>query len=348
MGQSRDWLRWPVAAAIGLGIGSVALVVPAAANDSIAHLAAGGLQFGRTDAIEIQKEDLYISTSEVRVDYRFRNVTDKDVTTLVAFPLPDVRSPSEADNFEIPEPGAAANFLAFKTTVDGKPVQMKVQQRAIAVGIDRTEILRHFGLPIAPYLKGLSERIAAFPEATRDRLANLALIRYERFDAGNGWQSVPVPTWTMRTIYYWRQVFPAKATVSVSHRYKPSVGAAVETPVGSEYESAETRKHYRERYCIDNAFIKAARRLRAKKPKAGQVLLTENRLEYILTTGANWAGSIREFTMTVDKGSPNSLVSFCGKGVRKISATRFQVTAKDFTPQKNVNILILKPAHLPY
>lgn len=34
------------------------------ANDSVGHLAAGGLVFGRTDAIEMREEDLFLSTRE--------------------------------------------------------------------------------------------------------------------------------------------------------------------------------------------------------------------------------------------------------------------------------------------
>jgi hypothetical protein len=42
-----------------------------------------------TDAISLDREDLFISEEEVRVNYEFTNTTDKDVVALVAFPLPD-------------------------------------------------------------------------------------------------------------------------------------------------------------------------------------------------------------------------------------------------------------------
>lgn len=69
---------------------------PAKANDTFAEMAAGGIQISRSAEIEMTSEDLYISPSEVRVDYTFRNTTDKDIETTVAFPMPelsmDVRS----------------------------------------------------------------------------------------------------------------------------------------------------------------------------------------------------------------------------------------------------------------
>ena len=42
----------------------------------------------------------------------------------------------------------------------------------------------------------------------------------------------------------------------------------------------------------------------------------QNAIEYVLTTGGNWAlGNIGEFNLTIDKGDPKNLVSFCGEGV---------------------------------
>ena len=69
---------------------------PAFANDSTGHLSAGGIVLGRSADIEMRSEDLYVSTAEVRVRYRFFNGSDKDITTLVAFPMPDVAAMGHA------------------------------------------------------------------------------------------------------------------------------------------------------------------------------------------------------------------------------------------------------------
>ena len=72
-------------------LAAVLLAAPAAANDSVASMGAGGLVLGRTDGIEMRSEDLYVSAREIRVRYRFYNRTDQDISTLVAFPLPDLQ-----------------------------------------------------------------------------------------------------------------------------------------------------------------------------------------------------------------------------------------------------------------
>jgi hypothetical protein len=51
---------------------------------------------------------------------------------------------------------------------------------------------------------------------------------------------------------------------------------------------------------------------------------------------------VEEFRMVVDKGDADSLVSFCGDNVRKIGDTQFEMKKTDFTPDRNLAILILK------
>ena len=88
----------------------------------------------------MRSEDLIISLDEVRVRYEFDNMSDHDVTTLVAFPMPDLKGDSDY-NVSVPVEDAE-NFLAFETTVDGKPVETKVEQRASALGVDQTARLK--------------------------------------------------------------------------------------------------------------------------------------------------------------------------------------------------------------
>ena len=71
--------------------------------------------------------------------------------------------------------------------------------------------------------------------------------------------------------------------------------------------------------------------------------LTESRVRYVLTTGANWARPIGDFRMVIDKLSPSNLVSFCGTGVRRISPTQFEVRYRNFTPRQDVAVLVLTP-----
>ncbi len=127
----------------------------------------------------------------------------------------------------------------------------------------------------------------------------------------------------------------------IEHRYVPSVGTSVGTMLG---QPGATKDPYaREeiaKYCADKAFLAAAERA-DKKVTAGGGYLGEQRIGYVLTTGANWAGPISEFRLVVNKGSTDNLVSFCGEGVSKIGPTVFEMRKTDFTPTSDLDVLIL-------
>ena len=50
---------------------------------------------------------------------------------------------------------------------------------------------------------------------------------------------------------------------------------------------------------------------------------------------------IGHFRLVVDKVYPDNLVSFCGDGIRRVDGTRFEVTRTNFTPDRNIDVLIL-------
>ncbi|GGF60420.1 hypothetical protein GCM10007301_20180 [Azorhizobium oxalatiphilum] len=318
--------------------------LPARANDTTAHLDAGGLIFVQNDVVEMKSEDLFISTEEVRVRYVFRNTTKEDQKLLVAFPMPDIAL-SEGD-LSIPD-NASDNFLDFKTTVDGKPVTTELEQKAIALTLDRTEVLRKLNIPLAPYKEGVVKALDALPADKGKELVAMGLVSIDEFDAGKGWERHYAPRWTLRSTYYWTQTFPTGRDIVVEHRYKPSVGGSAGTLVG--YKSPDMsmieneQRQMAQTYCIDKTFLSAVdRATKAQKDGSGPPF-SDLRVHYILKTGANWSGPIGDFKLTVDKGKPENLVSFCGKDVKKISPTQFQMTAKDFWPTQDLGILILLP-----
>ena len=327
----------------------------ALANDTSAELATGGLVFVRSDAVDMRSEQLTISPSEVQVTYRFFNKTDKPVSQLVAFPLPDITVDGPEWNVAVPIEDPV-NFLGFATTVNGQPVTNEVEQKVFALGVDRTAMLRQLGIPLAPQLKTTDDALDALPREKWDELIALGLAETSEYgNTPDGKMKLHLePRWTLKTTYYWRQIFaPGQETV-IEHRYKPSVGGAVGTQIGAPGSTdvqiaAEQKRQmaaYTSKYCMDAGFVAAAAKAqRAAKP--GNGILGEKQIDYVLTTGANWAGPIADFTLTVDKGDPANLLSFCATGIKKLSPTRFQVHYTNYTPTANLAILILTPSAGP-
>lgn len=313
----------------------------AQANDSMGHISAGGVALARSAGIEMRSEDLFISAKEVRVRYRFFNTTGADIETLVAFPMPELPAPSEVQLISIPHEDQD-NFLAFETRVDGVAKDVQIDQRAISLGIDRTDMLRALGIPLQPHARRSEAALQALPKDKLNELLALGLIQTEDMDSMAGNAPVFFPNWSMRATYYWSQVFPAQKEIVVEHRYEPSVGASSGTMVGLKGSEPGMLDDYKKRYCVDDNFIKAAANAHAAANAKGTPL-GERRIGYILSTGANWMGPIKSFKLTVDKGQPDALVSFCGDGVKKVSATSFEMSKTDFWPHGDLEILLLAP-----
>jgi hypothetical protein len=150
-----------LAVSASAGILAAALSAPARANDSEAEWALGGLVLKQNDAISMDKEDLYISATEVKVDYTYTNHSDADQTVLVSFPLPAL--PGNVDFVEF---GAFPDWQAldFHTTVEGKAVDWQVAQRAMVGERDVTAEVAKRGWPLQWYQdESFIETVSALP-----------------------------------------------------------------------------------------------------------------------------------------------------------------------------------------
>jgi uncharacterized protein DUF4424 len=319
---------------------TVCVATSALANDSTSMLATGGLVLVKTDDIEMRSEDLFISEEKIRVVYRFFNKSAKDVTTIVAFPMPDLNF-SDSFDVAIPNPGSQ-NFLDFQTIVNGRPVTADIEQKAFAPdGTQHTELLRKLGVPLGG--AGMEEALRRLPRERWDELVRSGLAEIEEDGLGKGTKQLS-PRWTLRTKYFWQQTFPAGSELVVEHRYRPSVGGTVQTPFGDPEEAKEEHIYPRllKAYCVDQDLLAALDRARRAPGAQGRPPYSQSTIHYILTTGANWAGPIQDFRLVVDKGNPSYLVSFCGEGVKKIGPTQFEMRKTNFTPNADLRVLILK------
>jgi Domain of unknown function (DUF4424) len=317
-------------AIVALAITVEALATPPAiANDSAAELTTGGLVFTKNAVIDMRAEQLFISTTEIHVRYVFFNKTYKDISNTVAFPMPDITfdvSFESAIPTDDPE-----NILGFSTTAAGRSVVARIEQKALANGIDQAALLRRLGIPLAPHLESAQAALNRLPREERENLINLGLVDTKMF-----------PRWRLKTTYFWQQTFPAQHELVIEHRYKPSLGGSVQTMLGNADAKIENLAAYRQKYCTDADFIDTVTRAR-RAAQSTYAPFAETRIGYILTTGANWAGPIRDFTLVVDKADATNLVSFCATGVKKISQTQFEVRKTNFVPESDLSVLILKP-----
>ena len=316
---------------------------PALADDFTAELDNNGLRLTREPDIVMTSEDLSISAKAVHVEYEFVNRGAAARTVTIAFPMPDITGGIDADvglPSENPE-----NPFRFRVSADGAAIQPRLIARALVGAVDVTERLNAARLPLTPFAEGAGAALDRLPQATRDAFvkAGIAVVDEYADKPDAPMEKHLVPAWTWRAAYVWSQTFPPGRPVRLVQDYAPSVGSTAGTSVGSAgWRGRDGLSDYPAKYCINSAFEGAVRRAMAAA-HADYAPFTEQRINYVLKTGANWAGPIGAFRLVVDKGAPGNIVSFCGEGVRKISPARFEMRKNEFLPTTDLHILILTP-----
>ena len=309
------------------------LIAPARANDSAAELDAGGLILRPEPGIALASEDLSIALDRIRVSYEFRNQASEPRTVRIAFPLPPIDGRSLSFSATKLPQVEHANFVGFTVTVDGSPVQPDLEERAFVGEREVTDLLRRHGLPLNPLR--VSEIAAAAKRIGKPDWAEL--VQAGLFpDAADMTEGL----WRFEAKFHWLQTFPPDRAVRIAHSYAPVSGFHVLDP----REAA--RDSYRATYCLDEAGLAAIRRLHAQAPDASGHLRAFV-VPYIVTTARNWAAPIGRFTLTVDKGSPEAVVSFCRSGIRKTGPTTFRWEARDYVPDHDLRVLIVLPGPGP-
>jgi len=326
---------------IGALLGGSALLISthSIADDSSAALGAGGLVFTHAAGIRMAAEDLFISPKQVRIRFAFANDGPADIDTIVAFPLPDVDM-SEFSESEIGTvTGDPVNFVGFKAVVDGKPVTVQTEQRAVYKGHDVTAILKSVGLPLN-IISGQSYLLLDHLSADKKKVLAKADLTEAEGDNMH-------PNWTVQTKFYWTQHFPAGKTVVIEHSYQPVTGQSFFG--GYDITDKEQAGYYNKTFCIDDPTRSAlARKLASKKTEikgndaSGDYLIAYT-TDYILKTGNNWKGPIGRFHLTLDKLKPANMLSLCWDGdLKKTGATTFETTRENFAPAHDIQLLIVE------
>lgn len=317
-----------------------ALAQVSKANDSIGAVGAGGIEFKKSSDISMESETLTIYEGRIRVEYVFLNKSAKPISERILFPMPYYSFDEGCT------PKYSGDLPLFRVWVNGEDVQTRSLVRAkLANGQDVTKRLKDIGLTdedIAEYTGVTSHCGAAYEPAWAskeqfegayaqkiDQLTKAGLADNHSF--GNH----PMPLWLTSRVYYWDQEFPPNQKISVVHEYVPFVGTG---PGYSNYLNDKYSTSMNDGpYCVDQGTFKAVQKAR----KAGYV---PTFVDYVLTTGANWDGPIKDFTLVLVKRTPDDVISLCFDGHfdRKDEMTLIS-HVKNFTPKKDLSVLFMSP-----
>ncbi len=302
----------------------------ARANDAASAVGAGGVVLRDERRISMQKERLEIRSvgetkagfprATVEVEYAFLNESAEDITTEVAFPVPEYGEHSEA--LEGP-----MDLGGFRAWVDGKEIRVEKQVRALVDGVDHAALLRRLGVDI--------ESHGQFrPDDSPSQLSRLGAPDARQLIALGLIDEARQPKWKVAITWHWTQSFPAGRILLVRHAYTAAAGLSY---------SGDIREYLRSfpDACADEAQIRALEARRSRTSKAGgdpKPAIFGMWVDYILTTANTWKTPIRDFELVVERPEGHT-VSFCWDGkVEKVSATSFSAKAKDFIPKRELAV----------
>jgi hypothetical protein len=326
-----------------LTLGTVCLIGTAsvaAANDTHAAFAAGGLQFTKTDEIRMEREDLSIGHDRIRVSYRYRNLTDHDVRMEVAFPLPDVNvwEMSETPH-QFHRSAQSGDIFNFHLWIDGRAAtpQFDVHAIELATGHDITDLLRHYRIPLTDSApdgdNDLIDKLTHLDAAAAKVLSEAGAF-YRDDDPRH-------PHWIVKAAYHWTETFPAHREITVRHEYQPVLGGSLANGVDLAKNISENDQpyNYPRRYCTGPEDAAATAKLPGYGDGNNPPVKTEW-VEYVLKTGANWAGPIGRFHLEIDQGDAD-LMALCRiPGLDQQRRGRSVVAdATDFTPASDIAVL---------
>lgn len=296
----------------------LALLVSTAtfANDSSFGDANGSITLKYQPHISMDKESLFISEAEVRVDYLFTNTSSQELIVPIAFPMPPMFFGS-ADHSSIDN---------FTLKVNGKT--QPTEHRLVAQLADKTDItaeLKQLGWGI--------DEVAYFVESGEVPKGKPALPK-EWLDEE---QQI---AFTLSDYFVWEQTFPAGQSVSISHSYTPSLSTGIPDTANSIIDT------YTELACLDESAKQGIRKrnLIVKQDDEDVEYGVEwSHLSYILVTANNWQGAIKDFKLTIKKSQPTDLISLCFDGeLKKTDPLTFEFQQKQFTPTQDLSILFIR------
>jgi len=319
------------------------------ADDGAASIAAGGIVVMRHEPrITMAKEVLQISAKKVIVDYDFRNNSDQDITTEVAFPIPDYE-------FDLGRTGSQQGFDDFELSIDNVPAHYLVEARALVKDHDYTDLLAKMQVDIASYGHGIpldssgratakSRDLQALTDAQRRQLESLGLIAQDCDQ--NEKNCIDEPLWKVRKKYYWQQSFPAHKVVHIRHEYRPVLGSENSVAYGMGTHPNKDAMQEIKSFCLDGALQTMLQRIADGQDKDKTAFYEY--VDFILTTANTWKTPIEDFTLIVERPrwknnqGENDLgdyVSFCWDGpVTKIDADHFSAHTVNLVPARELRI----------
>jgi Domain of unknown function (DUF4424) len=334
-------------------------VFSASANDTFVHESAGNLMFVQTNSVAIQRERLVIgppiqpnpaftATIPIHVEYELENASGAPVKARIGFP-------SAACSLGDYINAKHMTFLSGSAATCPKEPKMNLV-------VDGGQMIGQWGfvflrdrapLGNGPSDAGLGKRIGALinlvrdpderffaqdPEFLRDAKLLCDQLGGKMKDADcSAFERILV-----HRTFLWDYTFPAHAKTHVVHDYQ----------VGASWNLHPDDVFHTDAFCLNDPSTRPAWTKYMDRVHRDEATFNARKsdnypypleffTEYVLKTGALWAGPIKDFELVIRKSSPQQLISTCFTGLTKTTPLEFRTHRANFKPSEDLRILYL-------
>jgi hypothetical protein len=230
-------------------------------------------------------------------------------------------------------------FSDFTVTVDGKKASFQTECRAYTDTQEVTASLKELGLPACEF-----KSIASLPKGIQERA-----VRAKIASDQNVYDEL-MYTYSISRKHHWKQTFPAKRRLRISHSYAPNLGYnSIGSPT-SEWKALQLPEDTRcavrgQSMRSEGEDQECYARLRAEGMSPGD--LSASHLSYIVTSANTWKDGIEDFKLKVSGGK---LIFVELDGVQTYDLGELEINKKRFKPTKELTVEFLgkgEPYRIP-
>ena len=285
--------------------------------------AIAGPAFHLPAGVSVERQEVHISIYSVRLAYVFKSAARQTVHFSVAMPEMPVDAAEDLAALDEDSEAAGlaadtqpANYLSLSVSVDGREPALTGHGRALRDGKDVTRQLLDAGVPLLSGFGGAGDPI--WRQLPPEKQATLR---------AGGLMNEDTALWTYQADFEWDAIL-APGETRVELGYAPLAHYWSDINLDSFPEMAAGGSATKA-YCIDAG--------------ARRAFLSGHQYElYTVTHLAppdGWRGPAAHYRLVVDKRHPTDMVAFCPPEARKISPTRFEWTATNYTPGSETGVL---------
>jgi hypothetical protein len=348
------------------------------ASDISPSVASGELFISPNKEIILEKEKLFISQDQIKTEYYFNNISEKDIESYVSFELPSVPFQTHEGKYLEPQwdelynsyqiinsskiaeissnskffgryysfnqkesSAKKAPFINYQLNVNNEKVDYNIHFKAVdKKGKDITRILIDNNIPLsAAYIMGFKNG-----HPMNDANLKYKLMRLSLLDKNE------MPNWKLQTIYFSWQNFKAGQVTKITHQYRPSVGSFnLASPLTSKVENISqinfvhndnVGKKWQD-YCLKDKEVKniISSFNKFNEDKHNHIFSAQE-INYLLTSPTRVLRSIGEFSLEIDV--PRGKEAFlCFDGEIQRLGNKIFVMKDKFIPSRDLKILFI-------